>query len=459
MALIEQSRFPTHSRWFEDIEKHMQNIQQSFFKRSYSDCGLEMPLQLATGETNTTWKLLDDISPFKPEDVQVKIDGDGKSISLDAKTEQTTKDGGKISRAISKRWAWSGGVDANDLNCFIKDGALMIKAKENVALNSSPSSQVIHIKVDNLNRDARNGSTAIPNINKEETMIKTNVEANSRKEVKEESKTEANFSKVHTGSVANARRLFENVSEKEKSVNINKIDANISEHKLRASRENNFQPVEKKQSLQSDGSQEIKVERAHDGGVVVKGQPSTETVIPTKVYKNTSSVSADQFNSLSLFDDSLLSFERKFWEQRMNAMKMFHEVSKNLQNELAQNFHWPNIFEDSRILRSNFNEINKTMTVKENNITAKEFQVALDVAGCPVENLSVRVSDDKKLVVEAQWRDGFTDRLARREWILPSTVHDDDVKCTMSTDGILVIKVNLQQPAVNNDRKIPIMQQ
>jgi HSP20 family molecular chaperone IbpA len=91
---------------------------------------------------------------------------------------------------------------------------------------------------------------------------------------------------------------------------------------------------------------------------------------------------------------------------------------------------------------------------------ASEFRVNLDVAQFKPGEVVVKTVDNKITVhglhEERQDEHGFIQREFKRSYLLPKDVDGQDVKCSLSADGILQVSATKKQISEGPERNIPI---
>lgn len=92
--------------------------------------------------------------------------------------------------------------------------------------------------------------------------------------------------------------------------------------------------------------------------------------------------------------------------------------------------------------------------------TDKDFVVNLDVSHFAPEELTIKTTENRVIVVgkheEKQDEHGFIQREFKRTYVLPNDVDPNTVKSSLSADGVLSIKAPKKVQALPLERVIPI---
>lgn len=91
-----------------------------------------------------------------------------------------------------------------------------------------------------------------------------------------------------------------------------------------------------------------------------------------------------------------------------------------------------------------------------------EFKVNLDVKQFKPEEISVKIMENSVVIngkhEERQDEHGYISREFQRRYVLPADVDPKLVQSTLSSDGVLSVSAPKKQPAIENERSIPIVQ-
>lgn len=91
-----------------------------------------------------------------------------------------------------------------------------------------------------------------------------------------------------------------------------------------------------------------------------------------------------------------------------------------------------------------------------------KFEVILDVQQFSPNEINVKITDDKYLVVEGKHEEkqdehGYISRHFCRRYKLPDETNPEEVKSALSSDGLLTLTAPLKAlPPSNGERAIPI---
>ncbi|KAK2722156.1 uncharacterized protein LOC136035024 [Artemia franciscana] len=411
--------------------------------------------------------MLENVQPFTPSDIEILFNPISRKITLEAHREEKTKDGGAILHSVSRYWVVPNSMELDQLNCFIdKKGQLVLSTKTIL-------SEISRIKI--LNDDAQRQ----PTIDESEIIQEAVRPSDVRKK----------FEKIAAEEKANSQKQYIKINQSTSP--ILKTRSQKPDAPTNVSSATSPAPETPKTHL---STATVFVSAAED-----KSQKDAKVEQATAEKQALKHTLKEAKQSVATAQDLLSErFDRKALEQEMKLQKdiiqdnaqyqvqtgkstydfmaecesEFRKIQQNAERAMQNNFgtftdsfdtdmkmasldsrhHMSSIFDDnasSRALKSRyalehghfgslFHDIDADTRVQKLEQTGETLKFTVNVGSCREDQLRVKLISSR-LVLEAEWEEGYSRRSIRREWTLPSSISPERIRCTLSSDGVLVI--------------------